>query len=306
MNKRGISTILLSVIMISIIAIASVSVVSYYYLGKSPSETVEGVNDSSSEPDASEPDEKVSSLQFTTEQLPDYSTDDSSFFWENTTGVMTGYLKNIDTDNLKLRMEVSMEGQVFMMLIANGQQNKAWIWSVFSNSWMDISNDFETQWANAKMVADEIMLGLSKGTLDEFNYTDPATNETQTFKIAEYQVNPILEDSLFEIESTGNTTGGAEQGYASVVVWGDYADRTNERAIIVYGNAENTGTKNAQNCRLEIAVVFEIDNITQTKTEFVTLGDIPSGTVNEFIATIQLPIGVNPAMTGYSINVWYD
>ncbi len=286
MNKRGMSTILLSVLLISIIAIASVGVVSYYYYGNSESE--KKVNDS-----GPEPEEKVSSLQFTTEQMSDVSS--------NTTGSMTGYLKNIDTDNLKLRLEVSMEGQVFMMLISNGQQNKAWIWSVLSNAWIDISNDFEAQWGNAKVLVDEIMLGLSKGTLDEFNYTNPTTNETQTFKIAEYQVNPTIADSLFEIDTTD-----VAEGYVSINIWGDYADRTNERAITVYGNAENTGTKSAQNCRLEIAVVFEIGNITQIKTEFVTLGDIPSGTVKEFIILFQLPIGVNPAMTGYSINPFWD
>ncbi|MFH1328739.1 MAG: hypothetical protein ABIH76_07870, partial [Candidatus Bathyarchaeota archaeon] len=65
-----------------------------------------------------------------------------------------------------------------------------------------------------------------------------------------------------------------------------------------------TGTKCAQNCRVEINVVYEIDNITQTKTEFVTLGEIPSGTVKEFNATIQLPIGVHAH--NYSINAWWD
>jgi len=276
-DKRGISTTFAAGIIIAIITIAAVGVVSYYSFGMP----------------ASEAKEKVSSLQFTTEPMPDVSG--------TTTGAMTGYLKDIGTDNLKLRMEVTLEGEAFMKLIANGQQNKAWIWSVFSNSWMDISNDFEKQWTNAKMLVDQVLLGLSKGTLEEFDYTDPTTNEIQTFKIAEYQVNPTIADSLFEVDTTY-----VAEGYASIKIWGDYADRTNERVITVYGNAENTGTKSAQNCRLEIAVVFEIDNITQIKTEFVTLGDIPSGTVREFIATIQLPIGVNTAMTSYNISVWHD
>ena len=266
-GKRGISTTLVAVIIIAIIAIAAVGGASYYYFAMS----------------ASGPEEKVSSLQFTTEPMPDVSN--------TTTGAMTGYLKDIGTDNLKLRMEVSLGGETFMMLIANGELKKASMWSTFSNAWVDVSDDFENQWANAKVLVDQILLGLSKGVLKEFNYTDPTTNETQTFKVAEYQVNPTLADSLFEVE----TIDGTEQGDASVVIWGDYADRTNERALTVYGNAENTGSKSAQNCRLEIAVVFEIDYITQIKTEFVTLGDIPSGTVKEFIATIQLPIGVNPA-----------
>lgn len=281
MNKRGISTILITVILIAVIAIASVGVVGYYYFGKS----------------ASEPEKKVSSLQFTTESMPDVSG--------TTTGAMTGYLKNIDTDNLKLRMEVTLEGEVFMMLIANGEMKKAWIWSIFSNAWMDIPDYFENQWFNAEVMVDEILLGLSKGTLEEFNYTDPTTNETQTFKIANYQVNPTIADSLFEVD----TTDVAEQGNASIVISGEYADRIDEIGnphLIVYGNAENVGNKDALNCRLEIYVTFDFDYRQQSKTEIVNLGDIPVGSSKEFNATIQLPIGADPAMSGYRVDVFWD
>ena len=174
-GKKGLSTTLAAVIIIAIIAIAAVGVVSYYSFGMPVSEAKE----------------KVSSLQFTTEPMPDVSG--------TTTGAMTGYLKNIGTDNLKLRMEVTLEGEVFMMLIANGELKKASIWTTFSNAWTDVSEDFEKQWTNAKALVDQIMLGLSKVELKEFNYTDPATNSIQTFKIADYQVNPNLADSLFAV-----------------------------------------------------------------------------------------------------------
>ena len=249
---------------------------------------------------ASEPEEKVSSLQFMTDPMPDVSG--------TSTGVMTGYLKDIRTDRLKLRMEVAIEGEVFMMLIANGELRKAWMWTIFSNAWVDITDDFEKQWTNAEGLVDQILLGLSKGALEEFNYTDPTTNETQTFKIVNYQVNPTLADSLFEVDSTGGTIDGNEQGFAQVIVSSDYADRTDETGarITVYGNAENVGNKEAKNCRLEILVTFEIDYQQQSKTEMATLGDIAAGGTKEFNVTIQLPIGSNPAMAGYRIDIFWD
>ncbi|WGM89145.1 MAG: hypothetical protein NUK63_09555 [Candidatus Bathyarchaeum tardum] len=263
MSEKGISTTFAAAIIIAIVAIAGIGVVFFY-----PFEVP------AAEPEPKEP-ETVSSLQFTTEAMPDITG--------TTTGSMTAYMKNIGTDKLKLRYEVAIADEVFMKLIMNRELEKAWIWSSFLNVWMDASEDFQEQWVNAKEMVDAILVGFSDGVLKEFTYADPITSEIQTFKIAVYQVNPILEDSMFEAVAT------EEFPLIGFSVGGHYDRETG--IYYLDGTADNMGNKDAVNCRFEVTFI-NMDTNEDLKTETVTIGNVPAGGSKPFEITSQLLSGL--------------
>jgi parallel beta-helix repeat protein len=124
---------------------------------------------------------------------------------ESTTG--TVMVKNIGTNNMMLRMEVTynLENYIWIM---NEPQQKVWVYGVYGyDQWTDLSADFSTYWSefNQSFENYQTQLGGWTGS-GEYTYTDPTSGATERFYNIE--VNPELADSLFVHEVGG---GGENQ-----------------------------------------------------------------------------------------------
>lgn len=111
----------------------------------------------------------VSSLKFNVDLTYDEVTD-----------TFTYYLKGIDADNITMRMEYTFAGEEYVVILNEEQEG----WGDYEGTVSDYIDRLE---------------GWTEGDVT-YTYDDPTTGETAA-KIYNIEVNPVLEDSLFEAES---------------------------------------------------------------------------------------------------------
>jgi hypothetical protein len=172
-GKRGISTTLIAGIVVLIVVIAAIGI-SYYYFW---------MPDDNDEPEY--PIETATNLQFKVDMT-----------YEGMTDTYTYYMKDMGTDNLKLREDASVVGEHFVTIIDVGEQS-AWMYAY--DTWMEI--DFQENWAIYQEITEDYCDNLAEWTEGEvtYTYTDPDLGQV-TIKIYNIMVDPVLEDSLFDAE----------------------------------------------------------------------------------------------------------
>ncbi len=127
--------------------------------------------------------EQASSLRFTVEA----TTTEGH-------GTLTWSAKNIGTENLKLMMEGTMDGEEFGNIL-NGETR--WMWYLEDGEWIlnEIPEEsWNTFWDVWKQTFEGYRSSLSSWTGGEYTYTDGQGN---TVRIYNVQINPNLPDPLF-------------------------------------------------------------------------------------------------------------
>jgi len=195
MDRKGISKIILVVIVVAILAVASIGV----YLAMSGDSSNGGNNnggviengsedggtvDNGSEDGGTEVNvEGASSLQFKV-SVDLVDADDVEYSY---------MVKNAETDNLMLRIEMESEGEE-LIYIVNGAQQKAWVYS--DGEWVDLSDAFPSYWDTWSSAWEGYRTNLLDWTgVGDWTYTTPNGDSVRIYDVL---VNPSLADSLFE------------------------------------------------------------------------------------------------------------
>jgi len=105
---------------------------------------------------------------------------------EDTTGTYKYSTKNMDSDTL-LRMEYLDEEYGFVVIIDNGEEKA---WSTMTGEWAE--ENFETTCTDWYPVWEDYVDSLADWTDGEW------ISEDETVRIYDIEVNPELEDSLFQ------------------------------------------------------------------------------------------------------------
>ena len=176
-SKKGISTTLVAGIVVAIIVIAAIGVYYYYFLMPTP-----------------EPEEPV--YPIATASSLQYSVD-ITYNDTGTTDTFTYYMKNMDTGNITMRIEMTVDA-VDYVVIAD-QENRS-MWMNVYGVWSDLSADFDAQWdLYMEAIDDYLDIRLAEWTEGDVTYTDSEAG--QDIKIHDITVDPVFEDSLFEVSS---------------------------------------------------------------------------------------------------------
>ena len=105
----------------------------------------------------------------------------------------TYMIKNAQTSDLMMRIEMESAGEEFIYII-NGVQEKVWAYS--SSQWMDLSEGFPTYWDTWNSAWQGYKTNLLDWTgMGDWTYTTPNGDSVRIHTIA---VNPTLSDSLFQ------------------------------------------------------------------------------------------------------------
>ena len=172
MNQKTIAVVVIAVVVVAVIAGTAYWMLSSGSPGEpepTPTPTPAGIAG-------------ASSLQFTVE-----------ITGGDAAGTYKYMAKNIGTDDMSIRVEIPI-GEMDLMYIVNGALQKAW--ANEGSGWVDLSDAFTAQWDAWKATWDVYTGELATWTAGDWTYTD---TDGSTVKIANIQVNPSLEDSLFEV-----------------------------------------------------------------------------------------------------------
>jgi hypothetical protein len=114
--------------------------------------------------------------------------------------------KDIESSNAKLRIDMTAAGTTIGYII-NGALQKVWV--SYGGQWTEVTGDFSTYWSQYDAMFSSYQESLAGWTGGDYTYTDPSSGTTVT--ISNIQVNPSLNDSLFEqntFEQNDMGTGG--------------------------------------------------------------------------------------------------
>jgi len=107
-------------------------------------------------------------------------------------GTYTFQGKNAGTDSFMMKIQFTDSDGSESIYIFNGAQHKAWVYS--GNEWVDISDYYDTQYPTWNSLWNGYTTSLSAWTAGDYSYTQGS----DTVRIYDISVNPILSDSLFE------------------------------------------------------------------------------------------------------------
>lgn len=165
-KKRRISPIIIAIIVV-IVAIAAVGIGYILTRGAAPSGDIE----------------TATSLSF--------KVDATIMGTEST---MTFKAKDIGSPNTKFRIDGTLIGEEFKLIIYTGEE-KAWMWMSVTG-WQDISATMQPYLEQYQTQFEAYKEELSDWTGGDYTYTDPATGTT--IRIYEVAINPNLPDTLFQ------------------------------------------------------------------------------------------------------------
>jgi len=115
---------------------------------------------------------------------------------EDTLTTMDFKVKGIGTSDLMMRVDLTLMGQN-MVLVINESERSAWAFT--GGIWMDMSSEFDQYWEQMDQAFEQAKDQL-RGWTGEFGgtytYTEPSTGAT--VRIYDIQINPNLDDSLFQ------------------------------------------------------------------------------------------------------------
>jgi hypothetical protein len=192
MNKKGISRMILLIIIVAIVVVSSIAV----YLamsggdGSNGGTTDNGDNNAPTNgngtPDNGSTEVSVagaSSLQFKVSFNP---ADSESVEY-------TYMVKNAETENLMMRIEMKSGSEEFIYII-NGVQENVWVYS--DGEWMDFSNLYPSYWETWNSAWEGYRTNLLDWTgYGDWSYSTPNGDSVRIYDIT---INPSLSDSLFE------------------------------------------------------------------------------------------------------------
>jgi hypothetical protein len=98
--------------------------------------------------------------------------------------------KDIGTQNMKVRVDMLLEGQQVAYII-NGAERKAWAYAL--GQWVDMSSSFDQYWDMYSESVSDYRTRLSGWTGGDITYSMDST----TVRMYNIQLNPSLSDSLF-------------------------------------------------------------------------------------------------------------
>ena len=159
-----------------VIAIVVVGVGAYVYLGMGGGTTEgNGVAD-------------ATSLQY-----------DADVTYQGATSLYQFVAKDIDTDNMALRIDILGGETGNYTYILNGADQTAWVG--VNDEWTDVSSDFTNQWnawvgEGKQWTTDVNNLAANWSGTGDYTYTDSATDTT--IRIYNIMVNSTIDDALFQ------------------------------------------------------------------------------------------------------------
>lgn len=176
MDNKGISKIFIVVIIVAVLTVSAIAV----FLLMSGNGGNDGTNDNGG--GTSVDVAGASSLQFKVRvDLAD--EDDIEYSYA---------VKNAETDDLMLRIEMRSGGEEFIYIV-NGAQENVWVYS--NGDWMDLSQMFPTYWETWSSAWE----GYRANLLDWTGTGDWAYSVNgESIRIYDIAVNPTLPDSMFE------------------------------------------------------------------------------------------------------------
>lgn len=193
MNQKGISKVVLVVIVVVVLAV--VGVAAYWAMGNGGGDGGDdgGVNGGVVD-DGSDGVEDgggttvdvagASNLQYRVSVNP---VDSESVEY-------TYMIKNAETSDMMMRIEMESSSGDNMAYIINGAEQKAWVYS--DGEWMDLSTDFQTYWNTWNSAWEGYRTNLLDWTgVGDWSYTTPNGDVVRIYDI---NVNPSLADSLFQ------------------------------------------------------------------------------------------------------------
>jgi hypothetical protein len=192
-SKKALSKMIL-IVAVVVIVIAVAAGAAAIYLSQNPS--TPNTNPTATPPASTNPDE--SSTPAPTTSTGNVATATSLKFSVSLTengavkGIYTFQGKNTDSSSPMIRIDFT-EGEDNTIFIFNGAQDKAWTYS--GNEWVDISAYYDQQY----QVWDNLWKGYVSSLAAWTGAGDHSyTQDGQTVRIYDIQVNPVLADSLFE------------------------------------------------------------------------------------------------------------
>jgi len=175
MDKKGISKLV--IVVIAVIVLLVVGVAAYWTMGSGGGDGV--VDDGGTTVDVA----GASSLQY---KVSVNLVDSESVEY-------TYMIKNAETSDMMMRIEMESSGESFIYII-NGAQQKVWVYS--EGEWMDLSDFFPTYWDTWNSAWEGYRTNLLDWTgVGDWSYT---TLDGDTVRIYDITVNPSLADSLFQ------------------------------------------------------------------------------------------------------------
>lgn len=104
----------------------------------------------------------------------------------------TYMIKNAETSNMMMRVEMESAGEEFVYIL-NRPQQKVWVYS--AGQWMDFSNTYQTYWDTWNSAWEGYRTNLLDWTGGDWAYTTPNGDSVRIYDI---DIDPSLADSLFQ------------------------------------------------------------------------------------------------------------
>jgi hypothetical protein len=104
----------------------------------------------------------------------------------------TYMIKNANTSNMMMRVEMETAGEE-MIYILNRPQQKVWVYS--GGQWIDFSNTYQTYWDTWNSAWEGYRTNLLDWTGGDWTYTTP---DGDSVRIYDIDIDPSLADSLFQ------------------------------------------------------------------------------------------------------------
>lgn len=114
----------------------------------------------------------------------------------DTQSTMIFKAKDIESPNTKFRIDGTLIGEEFKLIIYTGEE-KAWMWMSLTG-WQDISATMQPYLEQYQTQFDAYKEELSDWTGGDYTYTDPTTGAI--VRIYDVVINPDLPDTLFQID----------------------------------------------------------------------------------------------------------
>ena len=186
MDQKGISKIVIVVIIVAILAVSAIAV----YVATSGNEDDSGNNNGGTTDNGNEETggttvdvAGASSFQYTVTVDPA----------DGETVEYTYMIKNVETSNLMMRIDMESSGEEIIYII-NGAQQTAWIYS--NDQWVDLSDAFPSYWDTWNSAWEGYRTNLLDWTgVGDWTYTTPNGDSVRIYDI---DINPSLADSLFQ------------------------------------------------------------------------------------------------------------
>ena len=220
MSFKGLSKTVIAAIIVVVLLISAVGVYFAFSGGDQAADPMgntelDTTNSTSTEPEEENENETPESETEPEDETPETETEPETEEPETITDVSTAtsmrykvsiqpagqvgmeyeyIVKDAGTDNMKMRIEIETEYD-FSIYIINGETQTAWVHT--GEEWLDLSAGFTTYWDMHKESWESYQANLQDWTgAGEYRYDAPTGDSVVIYDI---EINPTLEDSLFQV-----------------------------------------------------------------------------------------------------------